>query len=114
MFAKCFSSIHDTDRATGWFLSAPVGEISRENVVEWLLWALFHADRDGFLSEWEGELEQYIKMLEHLMGRELNDGWNTAVRCMKVTLDPVVSLHRPLLWYMVVINISLLQCNPRL
>ena len=46
-------------------------------------------------------MEHYIGLLETLMGRKLSEGWNESVRCMKVTLDPVVSLHRPFIWYLV-------------
>jgi len=41
-------------------------------------------------------------MVEDMIGYKLEDGWNSGVQCMKVTLDPVKMLHRPFLWYMVV------------
>lgn len=40
-------------------------------------------------------------MVERLMGRKLEDGANEEIKCMKVSLDPVVSVHRPFLWYSV-------------
>lgn len=58
------------------------------------------------VEEWEEELEGYVKIVERLMGRELEDGLNEEIKCIKVTLDPVVSLHRPLLWYTVSVDIQ--------
>lgn len=101
LFSRCFVRIRDAERATGWFYLSPPSSIRRDNVVEWLLWALFSSSRDASLGEWEEELEGYIKSIERLMGRKLENGGNERVKCMKVTMDPVVSLHRPLLWYIV-------------
>lgn len=70
-------------------------------MVEWILWALFSANGDGLQAEWEQEIEGYISMIERLLGRELEPGWDDTIRCMKVSLDPVIMLHRPLIWYAV-------------
>lgn len=72
-------------------------------MIEWLLWALFSPHPNGLQEEWEDELHEYVHRLEELMGRELETGWDEQVRSMRITLDPVISLHRPLLWYMVCI-----------
>ncbi|KIP01939.1 hypothetical protein PHLGIDRAFT_79868 [Phlebiopsis gigantea 11061_1 CR5-6] len=102
LFAKCFARTRDTAHATGWFHFAPESAIHRENVVEWILWALFSTSRAGAADEWREEIEEYVQRIEHLLGRKLAPGWNAGVDCIKVTLDPVTALHRPLLWYMVV------------
>jgi hypothetical protein len=93
--------MRDTDLAHGWFNFTPFHSIRRDNVVEWVLWALFSASRDTALLEWEEELKGYVQCIERLLGRKLEDGLNEKIKCLKVTLDPVVSLHRPLLWYIV-------------
>ncbi|KAL6300229.1 hypothetical protein BKA93DRAFT_542925 [Sparassis latifolia] len=102
LFTKCFSSVRDTDMATGWFYSVPISAIKRDNMIEWLCWALFGTRRDGLLKEWEEEIEGYLAKIENFQGHKYESGWNNAVQCMKVSLDPVVSLHRPLLWYLIV------------
>lgn len=79
-----------------------MSEIKRENISEWLLWAIFGTQRGGVIEEWEEELEGYVSMVETLLGRQLESGWNKAVRCMKVSLDPVIAVHRPFIWYMIV------------
>lgn len=101
LFAKCFACARDAESATGWFYFAPPDSIRRENVVEWILWALFSTSRANCLDEWQEEIEDYVQAFQQLLGRELEPGWNEDVECIKVTLDPVNSLHRPLLWYTV-------------
>ncbi|OBZ69286.1 hypothetical protein A0H81_10886 [Grifola frondosa] len=102
LFCKCFARIRETGLATGWFFSPPADGIKRENMVEWLLWALFGVHLDGLREEWVEELEGYIQMIEKLLGREMENGWDKEISCMKVSLDPVVMLHRPLIWYSIV------------
>ena len=109
LFSKCFATARDTESATGWFHFAPSNLIRRDNVVEWLLWALFSCHRDALVQDWEDELRGYVDTIEQLLGRTLEEGSNKDVNCIKVSLDPVVSLHRPLLWYIV----STLLCNNR-
>lgn len=70
-------------------------------MIEWLLWALFSSVRGDQLEEWREELEGYVHVLEDLMGHKIDDGCNAALKCMKVSMDPVVSIHRPFVWYMV-------------
>ncbi|KAI0820178.1 Alpha/Beta hydrolase protein [Trametes gibbosa] len=102
LFAKCFARVSHSQMASGWFFSAPPDGIKRENVIEWLLWALFGSHRSGLQDEWIDELHGYVQKMETLLGRELKQGWDETVRCMKVSLDPVDAVHRPLLWYTIV------------
>ncbi len=76
-------------------------------MLEWILWALFASNRAERLEEWEDELEGYIHLVEKLMGRKLEDGWDEDIKCMKVSMDPIVSLHRPFVWYLVSSCVSL-------
>ncbi|CDO70326.1 hypothetical protein BN946_scf184843.g15 [Trametes cinnabarina] len=101
LFQKCFERVSDGQKAYGWFFSASPDGIRRENIVEWLLWAIFGSHREGLKDEWADELQTYVQKMEDLMGRKIEEGWDQTVRCMKVTLDPVDMIHRPLLWYFV-------------
>lgn len=98
LFQRCCSHLATSDHVSGWFFSA---DFKRDNVVDWLLWALFSATRDDYLAEWEDELEEYLSMVEVVIGRKLDPGYNAGARCMRVTLDRVLMLHRPLIWYLV-------------
>ena len=101
LFRECFISIRNANYATGWFFHALSQHIRRENVVEWILWALFSSTQDSQLAEWDEEIQGYIHVIEKLLGHRLEDGYNDEIKCMKVSMDPVLGVHRPLIWYMV-------------
>jgi hypothetical protein len=75
--------------------------MKREDAVDWLLWALFSCEREDALEEWTEELDTYIKMVEEMLGRKLEEGRGEGVRSMRLTFDPVKVAHRPLIWYSV-------------
>ena len=52
-------------------------------------------------EEWEEEIVEYLAVVENVIGRTLPDGYNKDTPSMRLTLDPVPMIHRPLLWYMV-------------
>ena len=87
--------------ATGWFFSADSVLIKRDNMVDWLLWAIFGTHRDGLQDEWAAEIEGYLHDIEQLFGHKMDHGRTHTVDSMKVSLDPVYTVHRPLLWYLV-------------
>ncbi|KAI0748753.1 Alpha/Beta hydrolase protein, partial [Daedaleopsis nitida] len=102
LFARCFARVRDQQIATGWFFHCLPENIKRENMTEWLLWALFGSHPDGLQEEWMEELEAYLSKMEQLIGCKFSVGREEAVKCMKNTLDPVDAVHRPLLWYAIV------------
>lgn len=81
---------------SGWFLGP---DIKRDNVIIWTLWALFSADT--YEPEWKDEIEGYLAEIEGLLGRKLEDGHNDKAPSMRLTFDPVIALHRPVVWYLV-------------
>jgi hypothetical protein len=64
-----------------------------------VLWAIFSSDREHASLEWQEEIDSYVTSIEKLLGRKLEPGRNGDVKSMRLTLDPVVMLHRPLVWY---------------
>jgi hypothetical protein len=80
-------------------------DFMRENVIDWLLWALFSSDRKHAPPEWREEIDGYVTSIERLMGKKLQHGHHQNVKSMRVTLDPVVMAHRPLLWYAVSLHL---------
>lgn len=87
--------------ASGWFFSFVPDGIKRDNMIEWLLWALFGTHREGLQDEWAEEIQGYLQKMESRLGRKIEEGWDQTVRCMKVSLDAVDAVHRPLVWYFV-------------
>jgi len=68
--------------------------------VEWLYWAIFSStveDGEEFLSE----AEEYLVELEQCSGTKLIPGHDPKIKPIRVTLDPVRTAHKPLIWYLV-------------
>lgn len=85
---------------TSWFLRAPGLRVLRDNVADWLLWALFSARSTEVLEEWEEELDYYISVMGDYVGYPIGHGSNPDMQCLRLTLDPVHIVHRPFIWYM--------------
>src|SRR6266404_1157999 len=62
LFHSCAKSM-TTESITSWFLHSSGGRILRDNIAEWLLWALFSARSSEVLEEWEEELDNYISVM---------------------------------------------------
>jgi hypothetical protein len=81
-----------------WFLGAPLEEIKKDNLKDFFLWAFFN--RGGPPGDDDGELEEYIKETETLLGKSIPEGRGKA-QALRLTLDKVDMLHRSLTWYFV-------------
>lgn len=106
LFDKCCADLkHEADNGApyprGWFSPLDV-PLCRQDVIDWLLWALFSCERqEAKMEEWKEELEAYVKMIEVMLGENLNEGRGEGIKTMRLTLDPVKVVHRPLVWYSV-------------
>jgi pimeloyl-ACP methyl ester carboxylesterase len=100
LFHKCATTM-TSQSITGWFLRSPGRQISRGNVVDWLLWALFSARTSEGLPEWEDELDYYTTVMGEYVGYPLRPGTNSEMQCLRLTMDRVHMVHRPFVWYMV-------------
>ena len=99
LFHKCASSM-TPESITNWFLRAPGRRVLRDNVADWLLWALFSVRSTEVLEEWEEELDSYISVMGDYVGYPIGRGSNLDMQCLRLTLDPVHTIHRPFIWYM--------------
>jgi hypothetical protein len=92
----------DLEAPSGWFHLRPLSTIKRGNFIEWAYWAIFSMHHDCEDAHvFKDELEEYIRIKERHDGKELEPGHEKDVKVVKVSLDPVVTLHRPLIWYLV-------------
>ncbi|KAF9481942.1 hypothetical protein BDN70DRAFT_991545 [Pholiota conissans] len=109
IFQRCMAA--ETTLATpeflyprGWFL--PKHALPRkDDVIDWLLWALFSSSRDEIdIADYEEELEGYVREIEKYHNQSLAEGRShrDELHSMRITLDPVRMSHRPLIWYMIV------------
>lgn len=107
LFHRCDETVQDPEHyLTKWFLDAPSSEIRRENVKEFYCWAFLNKPSFGILDD--DELEEYAAKTEKALGRNLPPGRGNATS-LRLTLDRVKMLHRPLLWYLVSVK---LKMNP--
>ena len=79
---------------SGWFFTP---NMKRDNIVHWTLWALFVSE--SMRPEWEEEVNGYVTVVEKR--RRLEVGYSEEAKSLRLTFDPVVTLHRPILWYLV-------------
>ncbi|KAF8470419.1 hypothetical protein DFH94DRAFT_637653 [Russula ochroleuca] len=101
LFHKCADTM-TSESISGWFLRSPGRQIWRDNVVDWLLWALFSVRNSDTHSEWEDELDYYITVMGEHVGYPLRPGSNPEMQCLRLTMDSVHMVHRPFVWYMIV------------
>ncbi|KAH6661949.1 hypothetical protein F5X68DRAFT_145220 [Plectosphaerella plurivora] len=100
LILECLDTIPDYDTfQKKWALGAQSEDIKRENVKDWLLWALF--DRKGPPGADDAELEEYVDVFESKLGKEIKSGRGDA-EMMRLDFDRVRMLHRSLLWYIIV------------
>lgn len=87
LFQRCHDNIPDPERYLAkWFMDAPISEIKRDNVKEFLRWAFLNT---GEVEEEEdAELEEYIEELENMLNRKIEPGRGNA-KCLRLTLDKV-------------------------
>ncbi|KAK8041039.1 hypothetical protein PG994_014046 [Apiospora phragmitis] len=81
-----------------WFCQAHIDQIYRDNIKDWMAWALFaKEDKDLSREEWD-ELDEYVDEAQEQAGLDLPRG-RADGKPMRLNLDPVEMYHRPLLWY---------------
>ncbi|KAF2184754.1 hypothetical protein K469DRAFT_578182 [Zopfia rhizophila CBS 207.26] len=82
--------------ARKWMCGAHMDDIRRENIKEWLLWALFN--REGPPGDDNEELEEYMDEIEEKMGWEIKPGKGPA-QSVRLNFDRIKVTHRSLLYY---------------
>jgi hypothetical protein len=99
LFNQCVEHIPNPEHyLTKWFEDAPLSEIKRENLKEFYRWAFLNTGVANPTDELE--LEEYVQKFEEYTGHKLEPGYGKA-RAIRLTLDKVDMVHRPLVWYLV-------------
>lgn len=73
--------------------------------MEWLYWAIFCSTVENG-EEFAPEVEEFLEEMEQRDGMRLTPGYDPNIKSIRVTLDPVRMIHRPLIWYLVSISFS--------
>ena len=71
---------------------------------DFLRWAFLNSGE--FDTANEEELDEYVREVEKLLGREIPPGRGKAAP-LRLTIDKFYPQHRPLVWYMVNIDMLL-------
>ncbi|KIK61456.1 hypothetical protein GYMLUDRAFT_73408 [Collybiopsis luxurians FD-317 M1] len=108
LFTKCSQQLPDSNYPYGWFSSSI---LKRENVVDWILWALFCCSPKDAHDSWNEEIDNYVKEVERVTGIKLEDGRVALTTSLRLNLDPVRMSHRPLIWYWIVAIVDLITCT---
>ena len=91
-------SATDLERHLRWWCrGAKIDDIGREAIKDWLAWAFFEGRLH--VEGAEGELEEYTKRFEQLMGKTFAEGYGKA-KPVRLTLDKIELYgYRSLTWY---------------
>lgn len=95
---------------SGWFVQKSKGnaerwpavricEIRRGNMEEFLAWAFYHCSTKDVPPERREELEQMLNEGSRWVGIEFKPGYNEDAHAMRITMDRIISEHRPFLFY---------------
>ncbi|RDW62000.1 hypothetical protein BP6252_11433 [Coleophoma cylindrospora] len=97
LFQRCIRLISDPQAfLSKWFNGAAISEIREDNVKQFYRWAFMNS-RAGEEGD-EEELDEAMQYFQEQTGWKLQPGLGSA-KCLRLTLDPVYMLHRPLLVY---------------
>ncbi|KAK0548151.1 hypothetical protein OC845_003701, partial [Tilletia horrida] len=91
-------------RFNNWFFCNSLDEIKRDNVLEWLAWAILESK----LAEVQHDVEALellndcVDAMESRLRWTFPPGRNQAVKCVQLSIDPVQVMSRPFGFYVVV------------
>ncbi|TFY78761.1 hypothetical protein EWM64_g5252 [Hericium alpestre] len=83
----------------------PFSHIRKQEMFEWLYWAIFNArlpPLESLPTSHRAVLRDTLDMIQKRSGTIIPDGSNPAAKPLLLTLDPVVLSWRPLAWYLFV------------
>jgi len=87
---------------TRWCGSATLGELKRGNVAQFLAWALLSESVESLLPKDFTMIMRMVDMVDKRFELHLEHGLNTDVRTLRMTLEPLEVIHRPLCVYLCV------------
>jgi pimeloyl-ACP methyl ester carboxylesterase len=93
---------------SGWFLerrsrrrwpASRLCEIGQDNIAEFLAWAFFHCEPKEMPLSRSKEFKELVEMGRDWAEVDFPPGYNPEVQCMRLTMDSIQSIHRPLIYY---------------
>ncbi|KAJ3791650.1 hypothetical protein GGU11DRAFT_827724, partial [Lentinula aff. detonsa] len=80
----------------------------RENLIEWILWALFSSGPHEAKDSWKDKIDGYVRQIEEITMVKFENGQDEGMKALRLTLDEVKMVHRPLVWYIIVALVDLI------
>ncbi|KAI9029666.1 Alpha/Beta hydrolase protein [Phycomyces nitens] len=108
LFANCIDAIENIEPwITGWYYDADTIEnpkfedIKKDNLAEWLAGSLWNDYLEPVTQnpEYAAELDGYLERTEKMFNVKFPKGRNPQIRCIRMSLDPIEAVHRPLFVY---------------
>ncbi|KAK0518624.1 hypothetical protein OC834_007669 [Tilletia horrida] len=89
-------------RFSNWFFCSSMDEVQRGNILEWLAWALLESKVEEIERDEEAMelLNDCIDAMETRLRWNFPAGKNKAVTCVRLSIDPVRVMSRPLGFYL--------------
>jgi pimeloyl-ACP methyl ester carboxylesterase len=95
-----------------WYRGAEFRDIRHENLREWVSGSFFNRGVDECTEDEVLELDDTIGYIQRATGLAACRGYSSQVSCIRFTMDPLNSLHRPLVMYGVLQGTGLLFGRP--
>ncbi|KAG5650588.1 hypothetical protein H0H81_011727 [Sphagnurus paluster] len=92
-----------------WFNNAPWSSIKLHEIRQWLYWSIYNADLPAYeslLASEETAVETALQLLQKRCGCSFKEGSNPDISTMRMTLDKVHILCRPLTFYLIIHSIN--------
>lgn len=97
------------ERLRSWFFFAPIEDIYEDNMREWLAWAFSARSLKDALADpqYAHLINDGLEMVKLRLGwTDMKKGLNPKVKAIRLTLDPVRTMHRPFGYYVVTNGVS--------
>ncbi|KAG0284090.1 hypothetical protein BGZ96_011537 [Linnemannia gamsii] len=111
LFERCLETVEEGEGVKRWIevwfdtgrtkQPAKFEDIGRANMVSWMAWAFWAAPLEEVAQSPAAiiELNEMIDIIEEVKKVKFTEGYNPNVECIRLSLDPVIASHRPLIYY---------------
>jgi hypothetical protein len=96
------SRVHIKDFLCGWFMALDRRErdkIKTGNLIEFFAWVFYSRSVEQLTPQQDDEINWMLKTMRTRGDASFDEGYTAGLRCIKLSLDPLRCLHRPLLFY---------------
>mmetsp|Transcript_614 Transcript_614/g.1255 ORF Transcript_614/g.1255 Transcript_614/m.1255 type:complete len:550 (+) Transcript_614:258-1907(+) len=97
--SACGASRSVIEWIEAWFLGAPVAQIKRGNITEFLAWAFFTKYPEEMSEEERGLLDDLVNQSERRLQLTWEEGYNPETKCIRINFDPLHVWSHPFLYY---------------